>query len=100
MIILVSPENLHVLEEMLKNFLANKTPFAPEQLVLQPVLPSPWNSNDIKLPEEPLDLSMRSDVPSHEDFEYGSGSEQMMSLPDLSLDEQLTDHSMEFEGKC
>nr|CDS27334.1 ETS transcription factor Elf 2 [Hymenolepis microstoma] len=94
---LLSTDNILLLEEILRNFLVSTAPVIPEQPLLTQLLPTFMTLPECKVPEQPLDLSMKAEVPQSEDFGYGSGSERLMSLPDLSLEEPLLDQSMDYD---
>ncbi|VDL17584.1 unnamed protein product [Hymenolepis diminuta] len=94
---LLDSDNILLLEEILRNFLANTAPVVPEQSLFTQFLPTFVNLPECKLPEQPLDLSMRAEILPVEDFGYGSGSERLMSLPDLSLEEPLLDQSIDYD---
>ncbi|VDO01296.1 unnamed protein product [Rodentolepis nana] len=94
---LLNVDNILLLEEILRNFLMSTAPVIPEQPLITPLLPPFLNFPQCKVPEQPLDLSMKAEVPPSEDFGYGSGSERLMSLPDLSLEETLLDQSVDYD---
>lgn len=93
---IVSLENVLLLEQILQNLFATTAAAITAESMAQPLLPPPpiLEPAIAKQPDQPLDLSMKSDMSSLEDFDYGSGSERLKEVHEMNMDDQFLDQHL------
>ncbi|KAL5111707.1 ETS-related transcription factor Elf-4 [Taenia crassiceps] len=94
---LLSLENVLLLEQMLQNLFTTTAAAITAEAITQPPLPPPPPILEpvmIRQPDQPLDLSMKSDMSSLEDFDYGIGSERLKEIHEMSIDNPFLDQHL------
>eukprot|EP00108_Taenia_solium_P007427 TsM_000835300 transcript=TsM_000835300 gene=TsM_000835300 len=93
--VMVSLENVLLLEQILRNFFTTTAAAITAEPMIQPPPPPPIVEPAMaKQPDQPLDLSMKSDMSSLEDFDYGSGSERLQEIHDMNMDDPFLDQHL------
>ncbi|VDM25257.1 unnamed protein product [Hydatigera taeniaeformis] len=93
----LSLENVLMLEQILRNLFATTAAAITAQPTTQPSLPPIPEPAMVKQPDQPLDLSMKSDMSSVEDLDYASGSEGIKEVHGISMDDSFLDQHLDGE---